>query len=66
MKANNLYTNWHRYESTDPNKFRIGDIVEVQLSFVAVPVKENKFRLILVMRALTLLDCTQCKVLKYH
>jgi hypothetical protein len=46
----------------DPNKFRIGDIVEAQLSFMVVPVKEGKHRLILVMRALTLLDSTQSKV----
>ncbi|KIM72485.1 hypothetical protein PILCRDRAFT_81820 [Piloderma croceum F 1598] len=54
------------YESTDPNKFRIGDIVEVQLLFVVVPVKENKYRLILVMHALALLDCTQSKVLNIN
>jgi hypothetical protein len=47
----------------DPNKFRIGDIVEVQLSFMAIPVKEGRYRLMLVMRALTLLDCMQSKVL---
>jgi hypothetical protein len=46
----------------DPNKFCIGDIVEAQLSFMVVTVKEGKPKLILVMRALTLLNSTQSKV----
>ncbi|KIM73462.1 hypothetical protein PILCRDRAFT_29654, partial [Piloderma croceum F 1598] len=44
------------YEEVDPNKFCIGDIVEVQLSFVVIPIKDGKNKLISVMRALTLLN----------
>ena len=51
-----------RYHVIEPLKFRTGDIVEAQVSFVAVPLKEKKFKLIIVMRALTLLDCTPLKV----
>lgn len=35
---------------------RVGDIVEVQLAFVAVPVKDEKFRMIISLRGITLLE----------
>lgn len=36
--------------------FRVGDIVEVQLAFVAVPVKDEKYRMIVNLRGITLLE----------
>jgi len=39
----------------DPAKFRLGDIVEVQLSFLAIPIR-NQHRLKPVLRSLALLD----------
>ena len=45
----------------DPTKFRLGDIVEAQLSFAAVPIKDGKQKLLMVLRALTLLDSTPTK-----
>lgn len=35
---------------------RVGDIVEAQLAFMAVPVKDEKFRMIISLRGITLLD----------
>jgi len=46
-----------RHDRTDPTKFKIGDIVEAQVSFVGVPLKGGKVRMMAVLRALTLLDC---------
>ncbi|KAF8805795.1 hypothetical protein BYT27DRAFT_7103684, partial [Phlegmacium glaucopus] len=36
--------------------FQIGDIVEIQVSFIVVPLKDNKFKMIVVLRSITLLD----------
>jgi hypothetical protein len=42
--------------------FCVGDIVEVNFSIVAIPIKQNKFQLMLVLRALALLDSSQTTV----
>ena len=36
--------------------FRVGDIVEVQLSFVGVPIKEKRHKMLVVLRSMALLD----------
>jgi len=36
--------------------FRVGDIVEVQITVAAVPVKNNKHKMIIQLRSLALLD----------
>ena len=36
--------------------FRVGDIVEVQLSFVGVPIKEKCRKMLVVLRSMALLD----------
>jgi hypothetical protein len=41
---------------TNPTCFRIGDIVEVQFTISAVPVKKEKFKMILNLRSLALVD----------
>ncbi|KIM84094.1 hypothetical protein PILCRDRAFT_68465, partial [Piloderma croceum F 1598] len=51
-----------QYIRTDPTKFRIGDHVEVQMSFVGVPLKGGKVQMMAVLRALTLLDCRHSMV----
>lgn len=56
----------HRYCTIDPTKFRIGDIVEAQVSFTSVPLKEKKYKMIIVLRALTILDSTVVKVSVYE
>jgi hypothetical protein len=47
-----------RFETVNPTQFRIGDIVEVQATIVTVPVRSNRFKMILQLRALALLDGT--------
>jgi len=51
-----------RYEKMDPTRFKVGDIVEAQILFVGVPLKGGKAKLMIVLRALTLLDCQQSMV----
>jgi len=43
----------------DPTKFKIGDIVEAQISFIGVPLKGRRVRMLVVLRALTIIDCQQ-------
>jgi hypothetical protein len=50
----------------DPTVFRNGDIVEAQVSFVGVPLKENKVKFMTVLRALALLDCEDSTVSVIH
>jgi hypothetical protein len=45
----------------DPAMFRLGDIVELQLSFIAYPVRD-KYRMKSVLRSLALLDNTHSEV----
>jgi hypothetical protein len=51
-----------RYAEMDPTRFKIGDIVEAQVSFVGIPLKGGKAKMLVVLRALTLLDCQQSMV----
>lgn len=57
-----------RYAIADPTTFKTGDIVEAQFTFAAVPVKGDNYRLMMVLRALTLLDCfhTMVRVNEIH
>jgi hypothetical protein len=45
-----------RFEPVDPVRFRVGDMVEVQATVVAIPVKNNKFKTIVQLRSLALID----------
>jgi hypothetical protein len=40
----------------DPMQFRAGDIVEAQITIVAVPTRNNKFKMFSQLRCLALLD----------
>ena len=42
--------------------FKTGDLVEAQVSLMGVPLKGGKVKLLMVLRALTLLDCQQSMV----
>ena len=53
----------HRYITINPVKFQCGDIVEAQLSFQTVALKEGKHKMLVVLRALTLLDELLTKVM---
>lgn len=57
-----FWQTYTRYVHVKPNKFRVGDIVEAQVSCVAFPMRGGQSRLRLVLRALTLLDGTYTKV----
>lgn len=46
----------------NPVALRSGDIVEIQVSFVGVPLKGDKLRMMIVLRAITLLDCQDTMV----
>jgi len=48
--------NEDRHEEISPNAIRVGDIVEAQISFEGVQLKGNCSKMIVVLRALTLLD----------
>ena len=54
----NRHTNNHRarVETVGPQIFRIGDIVEIQVSFIVVPLKHDKHKMIVVLRSIALLD----------
>ena len=49
-------------DMVNPQIFRIRDIVEVQASFIVAPLKNNKFKMIVVLRSIALLDPTFSQV----
>ena len=51
-----------RFKDSRPHIFRIGDIVEVQVSFVVVPQKDGKKKMMPILRSLALLDASFTKV----
>ena len=53
---------FNSYEPINPMRFRAGDIVEAQLSFAGVPLKNCKYKMLLVLRALTIMDTSPLRV----
>jgi hypothetical protein len=51
-----------RYHEINPMKIRPGDVVEAQVSFVAIPLKQQKYKVLVVLQAITLLDCSPLRV----
>jgi len=45
------------------NRISIGDAVEAQVLFLIVPLKGRKYKMIIVLRAITLLDCSLLQVI---
>jgi len=45
-----------RFDSVEPTVFQLGDIVEVQVSFVALPMRDNKARVCMILRSISLLE----------
>ena len=43
-------------------KFQVGDIVEVQVSFAVLPLREGKMKSSMILRSITLLDGSQTQV----
>ena len=53
---NILMTPFYRFCQADPARFRVGDIVEAQITIAAVPMRNDKFKMICQLRSLALLD----------
>jgi hypothetical protein len=51
-----LLTRKQSVEAVNPQIFRVGDIVEAQVSFIAVPLKDKKYKMIVVLRSIALLN----------
>jgi len=49
-------------QEVSPTRYRIGDIVEVQVSFAVFPMKEAKYKMALILRAIALLDHAETDV----
>jgi hypothetical protein len=45
-----------RHETVGPQTFRTGDLVEIQVSFVVVPMKGERRKMITVLRSIALID----------
>jgi len=45
-----------RFEKCGPQTFHVGDLVEIQLSFIGVPLKEKHRKVLVVLRSMALLD----------
>jgi hypothetical protein len=54
-----------RYLTISPVEFCIGDAVELQLSFVGIPISNNRYKVLPVLRAVTLLIAASSKVSIY-
>lgn len=49
-------------EGVNPQIFRVRDIVEAQVSFIAVPLKDNKYKMIVMLQSIALLDASFSQV----
>ncbi|RDB31017.1 hypothetical protein Hypma_000107 [Hypsizygus marmoreus] len=45
-----------RHEKVGPQSFRVGDLVEIQISFVVVPLKGEQYKMMTVLRSIALID----------
>ena len=55
-----------RFDKALPAVFQLGDIVEVQVSFVALPQRDNKAKLSLILRGISLLEKEFTQVRQTH
>ncbi|KAF8969131.1 hypothetical protein BDZ97DRAFT_1915494 [Flammula alnicola] len=44
------------FRATGPQIFQVGDIVEVQVSFIAIPMRDNKWKISTILRSISLFD----------
>lgn len=47
-----------RFEPAEPTMFRVGDLVEVHMTAIVVSVRDGRFKMILQLRSLALLDAS--------
>jgi hypothetical protein len=45
-----------RFQPCEPQTFRLGDLVQAQLSFVVIPIKGGHRKMLAVLRSLAMLD----------
>ena len=57
-----MLTETKSVETVNPQIFRVGDIVEAQVSFIAVPLKDRKYKMIVVLRSIALLNANFSQV----
>lgn len=55
----------NRYELATPQMFRLGDIVEIQISFIAIPLKTQVFKMTTVLHSVALIDSTFTRVSQF-
>lgn len=53
---------YNRFISINPIQIRMGDIIEAQVSFVVVPLKGRKYKMLIVLRAIAIIDSSLVKV----
>ena len=46
----------NRFCKVDPMRFRVGDIVEVQITVSAVPIRRDRFKMITQLRSIALIE----------
>ena len=56
---------YNRFVPTSPTRIQVRDIVEAKLLFLAVPLRGGSFKMMLVLRDLTLLDGNYARVSHY-
>jgi hypothetical protein len=49
-------SNDYRHYDLAPNVFQVGDVVEAQISFEVIRLRGQRLKMIVILRALTLLD----------
>ena len=54
-----------RFQSTIPTIFQIGDIVEIQTTVIAVPIKDKQFKMVHQLRSIALINSSFAKVCSY-
>lgn len=60
-----MITDHYRFVDISPSKIQIGDIIKVHMTFMAVPVKDGKKKVISMLRSITLLDSNLTEVRFY-
>lgn len=58
--------NGYRHYDLAPNSFHVGDVVEAQISFELIPLRGQRQKMIIILRALTLLDKEALEVSPSH
>jgi hypothetical protein len=53
-----------RFQPTKPQTFQVGDIVEVQVSFIAIPIRDNKWKISTILRSVNLFNGSFTQVLR--